>query len=202
MKKNFLKALAIMTVMSFASCGGNTNTSGSDADNSAKTEEVAGDEKADAPEEEKKEELEAGPVTLDFENLKVDIPEGWVIKSKTDGGYSSIIIKPANEEELRKDIKTNFGFDIQIASFSFESASAEKNGKEAMDQFGGKSKKSSQTFAGIKYDVYHLDEGNGTYDRLIAPLKGGVGCVDIKVPTKGLDDPDVKKLLESIVLKK
>lgn len=202
MKKNFFKALAIMTIVSFASCGGDANTSGSDAENtSANTEEVAGEEAA-APEEEKKEEVEAGPLTLDYENLKVDIPEGWVIKSKTDGGYSSIIIKPANEEELRKEIQTNFGFDIQIASFSFESASAEKNGKEAMDQFGGKSKKSSATFAGIKYDVYHLDEGNGSYDRLIAPLKGGVGCVDIKVPTKGLDDPDVKKLLESIVLKK
>lgn len=202
MKKNFLKLLAIATIASFASCGGNAETETTETD-STQTEEVAAEETEAAPEEEKKEELEAGPVTLDFENLKVDIPEGWVIKSKTDGGYSNITIKPANEEELRKEISTNFGFDLQITSFSFESASAEKKSEEAANQFGeGKAKKSTKTIAGIKYNVFHLDEGHGSYDRLIAPLKGGVGCVDIKVSTKGLDDPDVKKVLESIVLKK
>lgn len=201
MKKNFLKVLAIMTIVSLASCGGNAKTETTDADSTAQTEEVAAEETA--PAEEKKEELEAGPVTLDFKNLKVDIPEGWLIKSKTDGSYSSIRIKPANEEELRKDIKTNFGFDIGITSYAFESASAEKKGEEAQNQFGaGKSKKSTKTIGGIKYTVFHLDEGNGSYDRLIAPFKDGVGCIDITIPTKGLDDPDVKKLLESIVLKK
>lgn len=202
MKKNFLKLLAVMAVVSLASCGGNVKTEGSDVD-STQTEENVTEEPEAVVEEEKKEELEAGPVTLDFKNLKVDIPEGWVIKSKVDGGYSNITIKPANEEELRKDIQTNFGFDIQITSFSFESASAEKQGEQAMSQFGaGSVKKSSATFGGIKYDVYHLDEGNGSHDRLIAPLKEGVGCVDISVSTKGLDDPDVKKILNSIVLNK
>lgn len=202
MKKNILKVLAIMTVVSLASCGGNAEAESTEVDSTAQTEEVAAEETEAAPEE-KKEELEAGPVTLDFQNLKVDIPEGWLIKSKTDGSYSNITIVPANEEELYKEIDTNFGFDVQITSFSFESASAEKQCKEAASQFGeGKAKKSSKTIAGIKYNVFHLDEGHGTHDRLIAPLKGGVGSVDIKVSTKGLDDPDVKKILESIVLKK
>lgn len=202
MKKNFMKVLAALAVVSLSSCGGNAETETTDVDSTAQTEEVAAEEEA-TPEEEKKEELEAGPVTLDFQNLKVDIPEGWVIKNKTDGGYSNITIAPANEEELRKEISTNFGFDLQITSFSFESASAEKKSEEAANQFGeGKAKKSTKTIAGIKYNVFHLDEGHGSYDRLIAPLKGGVGCVDIKVSTKGLDDPDVKKVLESIVLKK
>lgn len=204
MKKSFLKLLAIATIVSMTSCGGNAENkdAAADTDSTAQTEEVAEEETKAAPEE-KKEELEAGPVTLDFKNLKVDVPEGWVIKSKHDGGYSNITIKPANEEELRKDIATNFGFDINIISYDFESASAEKKGEEAMSQFGeGSVNKSTKTFAGIKYDVYHLDEGNGSHDRLIAPLKGGVGCVDISVSTKGLDDPDVKKILESIVLNK
>lgn len=202
MKKNFLTLIAVAAIASLTSCGGNAGTKDAAADSTAQNEEVAA-EGTKAASEEKKEELEAGPVTLDFKNLKVDVPEGWVIKNKHDGGYSNISIKPANEEELRKEIQTNFGFDIDICSFDFESASAEKKSKEAMEQFGaGSVKKSSKTFAGIKYDVYHLDEGNGSHDRLVAPLKGGVGCIDISVSTKGLDDPDVKKILESIVLKK
>lgn len=201
MKKSLI--LFAAAALTLASCGGSTESKDTAADSTVQTEEVAAEETKAAPEEKKEKELEAGPVTLDFKNLKVDIPEGWVIKNKLDGGYSSITIKPANEEELRKDIKTNFGFDIQITSYDFESASAEKKGEDAMNQFGaGSVKKSSQTFAGIKYDVYHLDEGNGSHDRLIAPLKGGVGCVDISIGTKGLDDPDVKKILESIVLNK
>ncbi len=201
MKKSLI--LFAAAALTLASCGGgNAESKDAAADSTAQTEEVAAEETEAAPEE-KKEELEAGPVTLDFKNLKVDIPEGWVIKNKTDGGYSNVTIKPANEEELRKEIETNFGFDLQITSYDFESASAEKKGEDAMSQFGeGKVKKSSKTIAGIKYDVYHLDEGFGSHDRLIAPLKGGVGCVDISVRTKGLDDPDVKKILESIVLNK
>ena len=138
---------------------------------------------------------EKGPVTVETDNFSVKVPKGWIVKEKSSGNISSVTLTP----EVKPDVSTNFGFDLEIWSFKSRTYTVEKIIREALRQYGegATEKKEDIKFGSNTFQRTFFDEGHGSSQVLALPLKEE-GAMRIDVKTYPLTDKDVKAILKSI----
>ena len=142
---------------------------------------------------------EKGPTVVETENFSVKVPKGWVVKKKSSGNISSVTLAP----EVKPDVRTNFGFDLEIWSFNSRTFTVEKIIDEALHQYGENAveKKEDIKFGSNTFQHTFFDEGYGSSQVLALPLKE-IGAMRIDVRTYPLTDKDVKAILKSIKVKR
>lgn len=141
-------------------------------------------------------EQEKGPVVVETENFSVKVPKGWVVKKKsTSGRICSVTLAP----EVKPDVNTNFGFDLDIWSFVSKTYTVEKIIDDALHQYGENAteKKEDIKFGSNVFQRTYFNEGYGSSQVLALPLKEE-GALSVSVHTYSLDNKDIKAILKSL----
>lgn len=111
MKKIAMIMMAV-SALALASCTGNGEQAASGSNNASKAASASKTESASKAASKAEKQEKEGPVTLEMKNFKVDVPEGWKVKSE---GTNSANIYLADTTGRKK---CTFGYGMSIYAFS------------------------------------------------------------------------------------
>lgn len=170
----------IATIALMASCGGNTNTSGSAA-SGEQNDSVATEQAADGS----MQEGAKGPGTLEAANFTIDVPEGWEVSSKMDKELS---VKAPSGEIF------NFVYDDQS---NYTQEKQLKMNRDGMQDLGEK------TFGDNTYSTFLWKQDAGdVYSAIMKIGDGNSGTIKVNTTNvKTADNEMIAAIMGNIKMK-